>query len=308
MYVRLLEWFCYFYCIVLNSKMNKDTLFSRKYSINIRGKLVDLSTPAVMGILNISPDSFYSGSRIASEGDLLAKAGKMIREGARFLDLGACSTRPGAEEISEKEELNRLIPALDAIRKVHPDIMISVDTRRAAIARLAVSDYRVDMINDISAGVFDPKMFETVAGLQVPYIIMHMRGNPSDMQTLTHYDDLLKEIFYYFSEKTNRLFQMGVRDIILDPGFGFAKTMDQNYQVLNRLEDFRIFGLPLLAGLSRKSMIYKFLGTDPPGALNGTTVLNTLALYKGVNILRVHDVREGVQAVKLLEKMEESQC
>jgi len=277
----------------------KDTFFSKKYTLNCRGKLINLSTPLVMGILNITPDSFYDGGKYITEEQILKKTGQMIRDGASIIDVGAYSSRPGAAEISVDEEIGRLAPALGAIRKRYQDIIISVDTLRSSVAEMAVKEYNADIINDISAGEADKDMFDMVAALSVPYIMMHMKGTPMDMQVNPVYDDVVEEILLYFSEKVQKAKLAGICDIIIDPGFGFGKTLEHNYRILNRLDDFRIFELPLLVGLSRKSMIYKALNITSREALNGTSVLNTIALMKGADILRVHDVREAVQTIKL---------
>jgi dihydropteroate synthase len=277
----------------------KDTFFSKKYTLNCRGKLINLSTPLVMGILNITPDSFYDGGEYITEQQILKKTGQMIREGASIIDVGAYSSRPGAEEITVDEEMSRLAPALGAIRKRNQDTVISVDTFRSSVAEMAVKEYDVEIINDISAGNADKDMFDKVAALSVPYVMMHMKGTPMDMQVNPVYDDVVEEILLYFSEKVQKAKLTGICDIIIDPGFGFGKTLDHNYRILSRLDDFKILELPVLAGFSRKSMIYKALDITSREALNGTSVLNTIALMKGADILRVHDVREAVQTIKL---------
>lgn len=264
---------------------------------------MDLSHPQVMGILNVTPDSFYAGSRQQTEKDILGRAARIVEEGASIIDIGAYSSRPNAEHISPEEEMRRLRTGLEIITRHHPDSVVSVDTFRADVARMCVEEYGVAIINDIAAGEMDPLMFQTVARLGVPYIIMHMQGTPQDMQAHPHYDNLLKEVFFYFSEKVQRLRDLGVKDIILDPGFGFGKTLEHNYQLMNHLEEFSLFELPLLVGVSRKSMIYKLLGGTPEDALNGTTVLDTIALLKGANILRVHDVRAAVETVRIVQEM-----
>jgi dihydropteroate synthase len=256
----------------------------------------------IMGILNITPDSFYKGSRLTDTENILKSASEMILEGADILDVGAYSSRPGSEGIPAEEEMQRLETALAIIRKTHPDILISVDTFRPEIASRVVNDFNVNMINDISGGDMDPEMFDTVAGLQVPYVIMHMKGKPSDMQEHAIYTDVVKEIIHHFSEKLQQLNKLGVNDIIIDPGFGFAKTIEQNYQILKQLEAFNIFDQPLMVGISRKSMIYRVLGNDPSEALNGSTVLHAIALMKGANILRVHDVKEARETINLVGK------
>lgn len=275
---------------------------SRKsYSINLHGHLMDLSVPKVMGILNVTPDSFFSSSRYMSEGGILQRVGQIIDEGANILDVGACSTRPGIKLVSEQEELVRLRLALHLIRKRWPDIPISVDTFRAKVAEAVVNDYGVDIINDISGGDMDPEMFSTVARLKVPYILMHMKGTPSSMQVNPQYEDMMTEICQYFSKRVADLRAMGINDIILDPGYGFGKTIENNFELLRRLQEFELFDMPILVGISRKSMIFKYLGTSPEESLNGTSVLNTMALLGGAHFIRVHDVKEAVECVKLVQ-------
>lgn len=271
--------------------------------INVNGFLLDLSSPCVMGILNVTPDSFYAGSRMQTEIDITHRIEQIVDEGAGIIDVGAYSSRPNAENVSPAEEMERLRMGLGILRKVQPDAVVSVDTFRADVARMCVEEYGVAIINDIAAGEMDGDMFRTVADLNVPYIMMHMQGTPQNMQQNPHYDNLLKEVFMYFARKVQQLRDLGVKDIILDPGFGFGKTVEHNYELLAHLEEFRIFELPLLAGVSRKSMIYRLLGTTPQEALNGTTVLDTICLLKGADILRVHDVREAVETVKIVEAM-----
>lgn len=275
---------------------------SPKY-ININGSLLDLSTPCVMGILNITPDSFYAGSRMQTETEIVNRAQQILDEGAGIIDIGAYSSRPNAENVSPREEMDRLRMGLGVLQATHPGAVISVDTFRADVARMCVEEYGVAIINDIAAGEMDADMFRTVAELNVPYIMMHMQGTPKDMQQQPHYDNLLKEVFLYFAQKVQQLRDLGMKDIILDPGFGFGKTVEHNYELLAHLEEFRIFELPLLVGVSRKSMIYRLLGNTPQDALNGTTVLDTICLLKGADILRVHDVREAVETVKIVEAM-----
>ena len=271
--------------------------------INVNGFLLDLSSPCVMGILNVTPDSFYAGSRMQTEIDITHRIEQIVGEGAGIIDVGAYSSRPNAENVSPAEEMERLRMGLGILRKVQPDAVVSVDTFRADVARMCVEEYGVAIINDIAAGEMDGDMFRTVADLNVPYIMMHMQGTPQNMQQNPHYDNLLKEVFMYFARKVQQLRDLGVKDIILDPGFGFGKTVEHNYELLAHLEEFRLFELPLLAGVSRKSMIYRLLGTTPQEALNGTTVLDTICLLKGADILRVHDVREAVETVKIVEAM-----
>ncbi len=274
--------------------------------INVNGRLMDLSEAQVMGILNITPDSFYANSRKQTEEEITSRVHQIIDEGASIIDIGAYSSRPNAENITPEEELKRLCFGLEIIRRIAPDAVISVDTFRAEVAEACVEEYGVAIINDIAAGEMDAKMFDTVARLNVPYIMMHMQGTPQNMQLTPHYENVVKEVFMYFAEKVDKLRSLGVKDIILDPGFGFGKTLEHNYELLNYLDDFKIFELPLLVGVSRKSMIYRLLGTTPDEALNGTSILNTIALMKGANILRVHDVKEAVEAVRIVKKMQSS--
>lgn len=280
----------------------KDTFFSHKQSIDCGGRIIDFRQPLIMGILNITPDSFYQESRLTDLEMILNSAGKMISEGADILDIGAYSSRPGSGGVSVMEEMRRLEMALVAIRKAHPDMLLSVDTFRQEIASRVVKDFNVNMINDISGGDMDPGMYETVADLQVPYIMMHMKGTPLDMQEHAEYEDVVKEIIHHFSVKLGHLNKLGVNDIIIDPGFGFAKTIQHNFQILKQLEAFQMFNQPLMVGVSRKSMIYRVLETHPSEALNGSTVLHTIALLKGANILRVHDVKEARETVRLVGK------
>ncbi|MBS0011317.1 MAG: dihydropteroate synthase [Bacteroidales bacterium] len=273
-------------------------------TINIRGQLIDLAIPRVMGILNITPDSFYKGSRLNSESEILNRASLMLESGADILDIGAYSSRPGADDISEKEELERLTTALTALRKEFPSAILSLDTFRSTIADIGVSDFGVDIINDISGGAIDSKMFDVIEKHNLPYILMHMKGKPRDMHISPVYEDLLAEILKWFSDRKQELVLRGVRDIIIDPGFGFGKTVEHNFTLLDRLERFHALELPLLAGLSRKTMIWKTLEISPEESLTGTIVLNTIALMKGVSILRVHDVREAVQAIRLVSSLD----
>lgn len=279
--------------------MAKDTLFCVKKSINCGGKIINLSTPVVMGVINITPDSFYDGGRYRNPLDAIKQAERMLHEGATILDMGAASSRPGAALIEPGLEQERLLPALKAVKKQFPEAIISIDTYHSSTARIAI-ETGAHIINDISAGRVDPDMFATVAQLQVPYIIMHMQGLPSNMQDNPRYTNLLKEVAMFFAEKTTRLKQLGVHDIIIDPGFGFGKSLEHNYKLLANLDFFAITGLPVLTGLSRKSMINKVLGISPAEALNGTSVLNTLALERGADILRVHDVKAAVEAIKII--------
>lgn len=271
--------------------------------INVRGSLMDLSVPKVMGIINVTPDSFYGKSRLTDEDDIITVATEMIEDGADILDVGGYSTRPGADEISYEEERGRVITAVKIIARELPEAVISVDTFRSEIAREAVLEYGASIINDISGGETDPEMFRTVEKLKVPYILMHMQGVPGTMQHNPVYDDVVADILKWFGERITRLQSMGVADIIIDPGFGFGKTAAHNFEMLRRLGEFSVSGLPLLAGISRKSMIWRTLDITPEDALTGTIVLNTVALMKGADILRVHDVKEAVEAVKLIERL-----
>lgn len=285
--------------------MTMESFFKPKLQINCRGRLVDLATPVVMGIINLTPDSFYAQSRINSIPDVLKRVEQILQQGGRMIDLGAYSSRPGAEHISCDEEIARLVPFLKEIRRHYPEVIISVDTFRSEVAKVAVDDYEVDIINDISGGEMDPQMFAVVAQLKVPYILMHMQGTPQNMQLNPVYHDVVAEVSRNLAEKTDRLRSMGVADVIIDPGFGFGKNLDQNYQLLKNLNQLALFECPVLVGVSRKSMIYKFLDVKPEDSLNGTSVLNTLALMGGANILRVHDVNEAVECIKLVEKIKE---
>ncbi len=272
-------------------------------TINCNGKLIDLTTPKVMGILNITPNSFYDGGKYKSDSEILNQCEKMLADGATFIDIGAYSSKPNAEFVSEEEEIARLLPVIELLVKQFPEALLSIDTFRSEVARLAITSGAA-IVNDISAGKLDENMMATVASLQVPYSMMHMKGTPQTMQKLTQYDDIVKEMLLYFSERIQVARSFSINDIIIDPGFGFAKTLEQNYEVMQKLQLFKILELPLLVGISRKSMIYKTLETSANEALNGTTVLNTIALSKGATILRVHDVREAVECVKLLGKLD----
>ena len=270
-------------------------------TINIRGRLVSLDTPLVRGILNITPDSFYESSRCIDTQKALHRAQQILEEGGDIIDVGAYSSRPGAEDVSEEEEIARLRSVLPAIRERYPDAIISVDTFRSRVARYVVEECGVDMINDIMGGEGDEDMFETIAQLKVPYVLMHMRGTPQTMQEKTEYNNIIVEMIEYFSEKIERLRLLGVCDVILDPGFGFAKSLEQNYNIVKNLSDIAQIKLPLLVGVSRKSMIYRPLNVSPSESLIGTVALNTLALAKGADILRVHDVKECVETIKIFE-------
>ena len=271
------------------------------YSINAGGNLVEFLQPQVMGILNVTPDSFYANSRTQSDEAIAARAHEIIDEGGTMIDVGAYSSRPGADDVPVEEEMRRLRKALAIICRETPDAIISVDTFRSDVAKMCIEEGGAHIINDISGGMLDKNMFRTVAHLGVPYILMHMQGTPDTMQIAPHYDDLMREIFLYFADRVKSLRDMGAKDIILDPGFGFGKTLEHNYELMAHLKEFREFDLPVLVGISRKSMIYKLLGGTPDDALNGTTVLNTMALMQGAHILRVHDVKAATEAVKIFQ-------
>lgn len=273
-------------------------------TINIKGELLDVSHPVVMGIINVTPDSFYEGSRKQDELQIIDRVSEIISEGGRIIDIGAQSSNPKSEFLSADAEIERLRFALQIINREFPDAILSIDTFYGDVARFCVEEHGVAIVNDISGGQIDETMFRTVADLNVPYILMHMRGTPQTMQHYTDYDNLIQDIFFYFSQKVSELHQSGVNDIIIDPGFGFSKTVAQNYELMGAIRGFQIFELPLLVGISRKSMIYKFLETNAAGSLNGTTVLNTFAIQNGANILRVHDVKEAVETIRLVEEIQ----
>ena len=278
----------------------------KPYSLNLKGRLVTIDRPWVMGIINVTPDSFYSNSRVTDEQALVERVQAMMADGVDVIDVGACSTRPGSESVDAQGEMERLEWALAVIRRVAPDVILSVDTYRADVAHRCVEQWGIDIINDISGGTLDEKMFQTVADLQVPYVMMHMRGTPETMSGLTDYDNVTADVLNWMSRRIDELRQLGVRDIIVDPGFGFAKTVEQNYELLSRLEAFHSLEAPLLVGVSRKRMIYVPLDCDANQALNGTTVVNTIALMQGAHILRVHDVRAAAEAVKLVTLLRQS--
>ncbi len=269
------------------------------HTLNLRGKLYPLDEPQIMGILNVTPDSFFAESHTSDDEQIAARVKQMMDEGADMIDIGGYSSRPGADDVSPQEEMERLRRGLRIVRKLYPDVPISVDTFRADVARMCIEEEGADLINDIAAGMMDRQMFKTVARLGVPYIMMHMQGTPETMQLDPHYNNLRREVMLYFAERIDRLCQMGAKDIIIDPGFGFGKTVEHNYELMNHLEDFSVFNLPILVGISRKSMIYKLIGGTPQTSLNGTTVLNTIALTKGAHILRVHDVKQAVEAKRI---------
>ena len=286
--------------------ISKDTFFSKKRTLNFRGTLFDLSSPVVMGILNITPDSFYDGGRYTTESEILKRCENILSGGASIIDIGAYSSRPGAENISEEEELNRLVTALQYIRKEFQEAFISVDTFRSGIAQKVVNNFNVQMINDISAGLMDTAMLETIAALKVPYVMMHMKGTPQNMQQQTTYKHLIRDILHYFAERTEKARQTGIQDLIIDPGFGFSKTSEHSFQLLSGLDEFRILELPVMVGLSRKSFISKAIDSTPEHALAGTIAANTIALQKGADILRVHDVKEAVDTIKVVQAYKNS--
>lgn len=278
-------------------------LFSRNFSLNLGGRIVDLTSPVVMGIINATPDSFYLDSRLPEPDSAVAMAGQMLEEGAVILDVGGASSRPGADEIPAEVELNRLTPVVGAIRKAFPDCAISVDTWRAGVAEAMHQRFSINMVNDISAGQMDPLMFSTVAGLKIPYVMMHMQGTPADMQEAPEYEDIVDDILRFFADKVHKLRKLGINDIVVDPGFGFGKTMEQNYQLLRDLDAFAMLELPVMVGVSRKSMIQKALGCEPGMALNGTTAAHMASLLGGASILRAHDVKEAVETVRIFQQI-----
>ena len=273
------------------------------YTLDLRGKGFKLSQPKVMGILNVTPDSFYTESRKQTDYEIETRIRQMMEEGADILDIGAYSSRPFADDVSPEKEMQRLRQGLSILRKLYPEAIVSVDTFRADVARMCVEEYGVQIVNDISGGRLDPEMFKTVAQLGVPYILTHMKGTPQTMQKAPYYEDVMEEVCAFFQSNIRELQDAGVKDIILDPGFGFGKTVEHNYQILHNLDELHLFHLPLLAGFSRKSMIWRVLNITPEEALNGTTVLNTISLLKGTHILRVHDVKECVEVIKLTQAL-----
>lgn len=273
--------------------------------INVKGELLDLSQPKVMGILNLTPDSFYADSRKQTEKDIICRVHQILEEGGTFIDMGAYSSRPDAEDVSPEEEMRRLRQGLEIVQRECPEALVSVDTFRADVARMCVEEYGAALVNDISAGDLDANMFSTIAQLKVPYILMHMQGNPQTMQLNPHYDNPVKEVIRYFAEKIEKLRTLGVKDLILDPGFGFGKTLKHNYEILDKLEELQLFQLPVLVGVSRKSMIYKLLNETPEEALNGTTAVHAIALMKGAKILRVHDVKAAVETVRIFNALKD---
>lgn len=276
------------------------------HTLNLRGRLLELREPQIMGILNVTPDSFYSDSRTPDEAYITDRVRQMMDEGADMIDIGGYSSRSGADDVTPEEEMDRLRRGLRIVRELYPEVPVSVDTFRADVARMCIEEEGADIINDISGGMMDRQMFRTVARLGVPYILMHMQGTPDTMQVAPHYDNLRREVMLYFAERIDRLCQMGAKDIIVDPGFGFGKTLEHNYELMNHLDDFAVFNLPLLVGISRKSMIYKLTGGTPQTSLNGTTVLNTISLVKGAHILRVHDVKAAAEAKQIYMAMKQN--
>lgn len=282
---------------------NDKGFYKKKSTINLNGNLISLSSPLVMGILNVTPDSFYDGGSYTSESAILKRAIQILNEGGHFIDIGAMSTRPGAAEISLQEELDRLMPAVRAVKESFPETSISVDTYRSKVVKAVFNEIGGFVVNDISGGIFDPEMFETVGELHLPYILMHSKGKSDQMQNGPVYEDVLKEVILFLATQVQKLKLLGVCDIIIDPGFGFGKTPEHNFDLLNHLNAFKIFELPILVGVSRKAMIWSTLNISPDESLNGTTVLNTLALAGGCDILRVHDVKEAVETINLIGKI-----
>lgn len=287
-----------FYPMLITSTANK--FLKRKNTINLNGRLIDLSKPVVMGILNVTPDSFFDGGKYKTVKKVVRRAEEILEQGGTIIDIGAVSTKPGSEGISTKDEIERLLPAVAAVRKEFPQAFISIDTYRSWVALKVIEDCGPCIVNDVSGGNFDPHMFDTIGKLGVPYILMHMLGTPLKMQDNPVYEDIIRDISLFFTDRVKQLNKAGVKDVIIDPGFGFGKTLQQNYELLNRLDSFKVFQLPVMVGVSRKSMINQLLGTKPEEALNGTSVINTLALMGGADLLRVHDVREAVEAVRIM--------
>ena len=273
----------------------------RKNTINLNGRIIDLSKPVVMGILNVTPDSFFDGGKYKTEKKVLKRAEEILEQGGTIIDIGAVSTQPGSEGISTKDEIERLLPTVKAVKREFPDAFISIDTYRSWVALKVIEDCGPCIVNDVTGGNFDDHMFDTIGKLSVPYILMHMLGTPLKMQVNPEYEDIIRDISMFFTESVKKLTKAGVKDVIIDPGFGFGKTLEHNYELLNRLDSFKVFQLPVMIGVSRKSMIFKLLESKPEDALNGTSVVNTLALIGGADILRVHDVREAVEAIRILD-------
>jgi dihydropteroate synthase len=282
---------------------SEGKFLKRKNSINLGGNLINFSEPVVMGIINVTPDSFYDGGKLTDTDTLLKSVEKMVKDGAAFIDVGAISTRPGAAMISTKTELERLLPAVHAVRNNFPDIPVSIDTFRSWVAVRVIEEIGPIVVNDVSGGSLDSKMFETIGKMNVPYILTHIQGTPQNMHENPTYDDVVREVSNWLSERVKQLTKFGVKDVIIDPGFGFGKNISHNYELLNRLDSFKVFQLPVIAGLSRKSMIWKLLSIKPEEALNGTSVVNTMALLGGADILRVHDVKEAVEAIKIFKAL-----
>ncbi len=288
-----------FYCMLITTTATK--FLKRKSTICLNGQIIDLSKPIVMGILNVTPDSFFDGGRYTTEKKILKRAEEILEQGGTIIDIGAITTKPGTEGISTKDELERLLPAVKAVKKAFPESFVSIDTYRSWVAMTVIEDCGPCIVNDVTGGNFDANMYDTVGRLGVPYVLMHMQGNPMKMQENPEYEDIIRDISMFFTDCVKKLTKAGVKDVIIDPGFGFGKNMEHNYELLNRLDSFKVFQLPLMVGVSRKSMIFKLLGNKPEEALNGTSVVNTLALMGGTDILRVHDVREAVEAVRILD-------
>ena len=275
----------------------------RKNTLNLNGRILDLAQPVVMGIINVTPDSFFDGGKYKTDKKVVNRAEEILEQGGTVIDIGAVSTQPGKEGISTKDEIDRLLPAVKAVRKEFPDAFLSIDTYRSWVALKVIEDCGPCIVNDVSGGNFDVHMFDTIGKLGVPYVLMHMQGTPLKMQENPVYEDIIRDISLFFTDRVKQLTKAGVKDVIIDPGFGFGKLLEHNYELLNRLDSFKVFQLPLMVGVSRKGMIYRLLGSNPEEALNGTSVVNTLALMGGADILRVHDVREAVEAVRILNKV-----
>lgn len=287
--------------MLITTTANK--FLKRKSTINLNGRLIDLAKPVVMGIMNVTPDSFFDGGKYKTEKKVINRAEEILEQGGTIIDIGAVTTQPGSEGVSTKDEIDRLLPAVKAVKKAFPDAFISIDTYRSWVALKVIEECGPCIVNDVSGGNFDVHMFDTIGKLGVPYILMHIQGTPLKMQDNPVYEDIIRDISMFFTDAVKKLTKAGVKDVIIDPGFGFGKTMEHNYELLNRLDSFKVFQLPVMVGVSRKSMIYKLLGTKPDDALNGTSVINTLALIGGTDILRVHDVREAVEAVRIMNKV-----
>ncbi len=288
-----------FYCMLITTTATK--FLKRKNTINLNGRILDLAKPVVMGILNVTPDSFFDGGKYKTEKKIIKRAEEILEHGGTVIDIGAVTTKPGTEGLSTKDEIDRLLPAVKAVRKNFPNAFVSIDTYRSWVALKVIEECGPCMVNDVTGGNFDVHMFDTIGKLGVPYILMHMQGTPLKMQENPEYEDIIRDISLFFTDRVKKLTKAGVKDVIIDPGFGFGKTLEHNYELLNRLDSFKVFQLPLLVGISRKSMIYSLLGANPDEALNGTSVVNTLALMGGADILRVHDVREAAEAIRIME-------